>query len=120
MRPSVVLEMIALLACALAAWVLVRSMAHSLHRPESNTVLFGRRLFDGVLFPLVWLVLGFIAQLALARVHPLVVIKMVLPALLVLVVIRSLAGREAIVNNEHLITSRVDNLSLADPHVWLQ
>lgn len=34
-------------------------------------------------------------------------------------VIRSPAGRESIVPNEILITSRVENLSLADPRVWL-
>ena len=34
-------------------------------------------------------------------------------------VIRSPAGRESIVPNEILITSRVENLSLADPKVWL-
>ena len=34
-------------------------------------------------------------------------------------VIRSGTGREAIVPNEMLITSRVENLSLADPRVWL-
>lgn len=34
-------------------------------------------------------------------------------------VIRSPAGRESIVPNEMLITSRVENLSLADPRVWL-
>lgn len=33
-------------------------------------------------------------------------------------VIRNLTGRESIVPNEILITSRVENLSLADPHVW--
>jgi small-conductance mechanosensitive channel len=33
-------------------------------------------------------------------------------------VIRSLAGRESIVPNEMLITSRVENLSLADACVW--
>lgn len=33
-------------------------------------------------------------------------------------VIRSLSGRESIVPNEILITSRVENLSLADPRVW--
>jgi small-conductance mechanosensitive channel len=33
-------------------------------------------------------------------------------------VIRSLGGRESIVPNEMLITSRVENLSLADPKVW--
>ena len=32
--------------------------------------------------------------------------------------IRSLTGREAIVPNEILITSRVENLSLADAQVW--
>ncbi len=34
-------------------------------------------------------------------------------------VIRSLTGRESIVPNEMLITSRVENLSLADTRVWL-
>lgn len=34
-------------------------------------------------------------------------------------VIRSLTGRESIVPNETLMTSRVENLSLADPKVWL-
>ena len=33
-------------------------------------------------------------------------------------VIRSLSGREAIVPNEILITSRVKNMSLADPRLW--
>lgn len=33
-------------------------------------------------------------------------------------VIRSLTGRESIVPNEMLITSRVENLTLADPKVW--
>jgi hypothetical protein len=33
-------------------------------------------------------------------------------------VIRSLAGRESIVPNEMLITSRVENLSLADSSLW--
>jgi small-conductance mechanosensitive channel len=33
-------------------------------------------------------------------------------------VVRSLTGRESIVPNELLITSRVENLSLADPQVW--
>jgi small-conductance mechanosensitive channel len=35
-------------------------------------------------------------------------------------VIRSLGGREAIVPNEQLITTRVENLSLADPRVAVQ
>jgi small-conductance mechanosensitive channel len=35
-------------------------------------------------------------------------------------VIRSLGGREAIVPNETLITTRVENLSLADPRVLVQ
>jgi small-conductance mechanosensitive channel len=34
-------------------------------------------------------------------------------------VIRSGVGRESIVPNEMLITQRVENLSLADPRVWL-
>lgn len=34
-------------------------------------------------------------------------------------VVRSPAGRESIVPNEMLITQRVENLSLADPRVWL-
>lgn len=34
-------------------------------------------------------------------------------------VVRSSAGRESIVPNEMMITQRVENLSLADPRVWL-
>lgn len=34
-------------------------------------------------------------------------------------VVRSATGRESIVPNEMLITQRVENLSLADPRVWL-
>jgi small-conductance mechanosensitive channel len=34
-------------------------------------------------------------------------------------VIRSPSGRESIVPNELLITQRVENLSLSDPHVWM-
>jgi small-conductance mechanosensitive channel len=34
-------------------------------------------------------------------------------------VIRTLTGRESVVPNEMLLTNRVENLSLADPKVWL-
>jgi small-conductance mechanosensitive channel len=66
----------------------VRAFARALHQREPNTVLFGRHLYDGVLFPLMWLALAFVAEQVMARVHALAVMKLAVPALLALVVIR--------------------------------
>jgi small-conductance mechanosensitive channel len=88
LRPSALLELGVLVLCALMAWLLVRAFARALHQREPNTVLFGRHLYDGVLFPLMWLALAFVAEQVLARVHALAVMKLAVPALLALVVIR--------------------------------
>jgi small-conductance mechanosensitive channel len=88
LRPSALLELGVLVLCALMAWLLVRAFARALHQREPNTVLFGRHLYDGVLFPLMWLALAFVAEQVMARVHALAVMKLAVPALLALVVIR--------------------------------
>lgn len=85
---NALLELGVLLLCALLAWLLVRTFSRALHQREPNTVLFGRHLYDGVLFPLMLLVLGFVAQQALARLYPLALMKLAVPALLALLVIR--------------------------------
>ena len=55
---------------------------------EPQSVLFGQRIVDGALFPLVLLVLGFVARGLLARFVPLAVFHVAIPVLVSLAVIR--------------------------------
>ncbi|OGB82183.1 MAG: mechanosensitive ion channel protein, partial [Burkholderiales bacterium RIFCSPLOWO2_12_FULL_67_210] len=55
---------------------------------EKTSVLFGRHLVDGVMFPLLLLTLGYIARALLTKAVPLAVFKVAIPVLVSLVVIR--------------------------------
>jgi small-conductance mechanosensitive channel len=57
-------------------------------REERSSVLFGRSLIDGVMFPLLLLTLGYIARSLLLVYVPLAVFKVAIPVLVSLVVIR--------------------------------
>jgi small-conductance mechanosensitive channel len=71
----------------LASWVLGRRFI------SPDSILFGRRLIDGVLFPAVALVFTFGAKLWLSKVQhmPVPVLKVALPVLVSLVLIRLIA-----------------------------
>ena len=87
-QPTALTELAALLACVLLAW-LVTLLAHRARRwANESSILFGRRLVDGVLFPLLLLSLAYAAQALLAPVLPLAVFKVAIPVLLALAVIR--------------------------------
>ena len=77
-----------LLACLAAAygicWLLGR-------RRSPDSVLFGRRLFDGVLFPLLALILTFTARVGLSGVHPVPLLRLAVPVLAALALIRLVA-----------------------------
>ena len=60
-------------------------------RRTLDSVLFGRKVFDGVLFPLLALVLTFTAQVALRGVHPVPLLRLAVPVLAVLLIIRLVA-----------------------------
>jgi small-conductance mechanosensitive channel len=83
-RPASMGE-IGLLALALAlAWLMVRLT----RREHSGSILFGERGFDGVLFPLLALLLTLIARWAMRHAAQAVVLKIAVPVLASLVVIR--------------------------------
>jgi small-conductance mechanosensitive channel len=86
LRPSAFIELGVLAACLLAAWIVVRLVGGSHRDPES--VWFGRRIVDGVLFPILALAFGFVAKLLLHGVIKPAIFKIAVPILFSLVVIR--------------------------------
>jgi small-conductance mechanosensitive channel len=87
-RPTALTELAAVVVCALLAWLVVRTIRRVAHVSDKSSIVFGRRIVDGVLFPLVLLFLAYAAQALLVRFFPLAVFKLVLPALLALALIR--------------------------------
>ena len=87
-QPSALLEMGVVIACALLAWLVVRLVRRASANTNENSILFGRRILDGVLFPLLLLFLAYIASMFMSRVFPLAVFKVAIPVLLSLAVIR--------------------------------
>ena len=79
----------ALLASVLLAWLLVWLLRRAVRRDLELPVLFGRQLFDGVLFPLLLLSLAYATQAAFRALEmPLAVFRVALPVLVSLAVIR--------------------------------
>jgi small-conductance mechanosensitive channel len=96
LRPSALNELALLAACLLFAWLIVRTLRNALDGDavvvkRAPSVLFGRNLIDGVLFPVLALMfaLGVRKLLPLLGV-PMAVFKLVLPVLVSLVAIRLL------------------------------
>ena len=96
LKPSALTELALLVACLLLAWLIVRTLRNFLEAELTTTkrppsVLFGRHLIDGVLFPMLALVLALVARKLLPALGvPLAVFKLVLPVLVSLAVIRLL------------------------------
>lgn len=90
LRPTALAELAILLGCIALAWLLVRTAGKARSEPDPTSILFGRRTVDGVLFPLLLLLLAFSAQsLMVLRDFPVAVFKVAVPVLLSLAVIRS-------------------------------
>ncbi|MDI1275486.1 mechanosensitive ion channel domain-containing protein [Polaromonas sp.] len=87
-QPSALTELAALIACVLLAWLLVRVASRARVVADGTSILFGRRVIDGVLFPLLLLFFAYAAQTLLARLFPVAVFKVAVPVLLSLAVIR--------------------------------
>ena len=87
-QPTALTELAAVVVCALLAWLVVRTISRVRRVSDASSILFGQRIIDGVLFPLVLLFLAYAAQALLVRLFPLAVFKLVLPALLALALIR--------------------------------
>jgi small-conductance mechanosensitive channel len=88
-EPTVGTELVALAACVLLAWGLSAVLRRALGmKDEKSSVLFGHRLVDGVMFPLLLLTLAYIARSLLSQQLPLAVFRVAIPVLVSLVVIR--------------------------------
>jgi small-conductance mechanosensitive channel len=88
-HPTVLIELGALVVCIALAWAFSWAVRKALRmQDEKTSVMFGRRLIDGVMFPLVLLTLGCIARALITQVVPLAAFKVAIPVLVSLVVIR--------------------------------
>ena len=89
--PAIALELASLTLSLVGAWLISWALGRKLTSPDS--ILFGRRLIDGVLFPAVALVFTLGVKLLLVKVQhmPVPVLKVALPVLVSLVLIRLIA-----------------------------
>jgi small-conductance mechanosensitive channel len=86
--PKSLIELAVLLLCAGVAWGLTWLTRRSLTHVADKSILFGKRLVDGVLFPLLLLCLAYVARVVLLRSMPVHVLHVAVPVLLSLVIIR--------------------------------
>jgi small-conductance mechanosensitive channel len=86
LQPTVLIELAVLVGCVGLAWAVVALLRRGMNNP--NSILFGRSVVDGVLFPLLLLALGYLARALLQHWVPLAVWVVAIPVLMALVVIR--------------------------------
>ena len=85
-QPTALLELVVFGGCLLLAWFMVRVWAG--RQVPHGSVWFGHRIYDGVLFPMLAVVLALIARRVLLDEIPLAVFRLVLPILVSLAIIR--------------------------------
>lgn len=85
-EPGALIELAVLAGCLTLAWTIVR-LVRGKESPEGS-IWFGKRIFDGVLFPVLALALAFGAKLVLRATAKAAVFKLAVPMLLSLLVIR--------------------------------
>ena len=88
-EPAGLIEIAALLACVGLSWglsALLRRVVR--HHISPDSILFGRQLFDGALFPLLLLGLALVARAVLQPLMALALFKLILPVLMSLTLIR--------------------------------
>jgi len=87
--PAIALELVGVVGCllfsGLISWALGRNLA------SRTSILFGRRLIDGVLFPALALVTTYGLKVVLIKFQHVPILKVLLPVLVSLVVIRLIA-----------------------------
>ena len=85
-EPGALIELLALAGCLTLAWAVVRAIRGA-EAPEES-IWFGQRIFDGVLFPILALALAFAAKFAFHTTAQAAVFRLAVPMLVSLVVIR--------------------------------
>ena len=87
-KPTVLTELATLAGCLLLAWCLVWLFRRAAGALDDRSILFGRQIVDGVLFPLALLGLAYIAKGLLGQRIPLALFQVALPVLVSLAAIR--------------------------------
>ncbi|TAH10712.1 MAG: mechanosensitive ion channel protein [Curvibacter sp.] len=87
-QPTVLVELFVLGLSVALAWGLVAALRRTLGMQDERSIWFGKRVIDGVLFPLVLLCLGYLSLELLSHFVPVAVYRIVIPVLMSLVVIR--------------------------------
>lgn len=87
-QPNALIELASLLACVLLAWLAVRLLSRAGQVKDGASIVFGRRLVDGVLFPLLLLAFAYVVRTLLAQLFPLALFRVAIPVLLALAAIR--------------------------------
>lgn len=88
LSPMVLVELAALAGCVALAWALVAMLRRGLHKGDPRSILFGARIVDGALFPLLLLSLAYVARTLLHHWMEVAAFHLVIPVLVALVVIR--------------------------------
>ncbi len=88
LQSSALTELAVLGACLLLAWGVVAVLRRWFQPDASVSIWFGRRLFDGVLFPALWLLLAHLARTGLGQYQALALMRLAIPMLVALVAIR--------------------------------
>jgi small-conductance mechanosensitive channel len=87
--PAIALELVGLTACLCLSWLLSWALGRGF--ANRTSILFGQRLIDGVLFPALALVTTYGLKIVLVKFQHVPVLKVALPVLMSLVVIRLIA-----------------------------
>ena len=82
------IELGALALCVIVAWTVTTLVCRRVGTLERRSIMFGKRIIDGVLFPALLLILAYAAKAMLANWVPLAVFKIAIPVLISLLVIR--------------------------------
>ena len=88
LHPAALMELGALLLCGLLAWGLASLACRTVGTLERASITFGKRIVDGVLFPLLLLCFAYIARAMMVGRMSLPVFKIAIPVLIALLVIR--------------------------------
>ena len=86
-QPTALVELAVFVACLALAWLVVRVLRGK-RAAGPSSIWFGRRIIDGVLFPLLALLLALLARWLLREHVPIAVFKLVVPILVSLAAIR--------------------------------
>lgn len=85
-QPTALIELGVVIGCLGFAWLLIRFLRGK--QPDPSSIWFGHHVIDGILFPVLALLLALIARRVLQEAIPLAVFRVAIPVLSSLAVIR--------------------------------